>query len=201
MKGLIAAALCAGLVLPAGAQVIMAQAQQNVLRTGTPVPLRIIEGVTTKEKAAKVNDRVRMEVAEAVVINGVTIIPAGSPAVGELTDVRYKGMWGKSGRIVGRALTVNANGRTIRLSGSFDTAGGSGTTGAVAVSAVVFAPAGFFMTGKSAEFPAGTVVRSFIDEDVPFAMAGPVQTAAPMSVPGSTAAPATPAPAPARRRR
>jgi hypothetical protein len=169
MKFLVALALgSAAIVTPAIGQVTMPQAEQSVLRTGTPVSLRIIEGVTTKEKAAKINDRVRMEVAEAVVVGGVTVIPSGSPAVGELTDVRYKGMWGKSGRIVGRALTVNANGRTIRLSGTFDTKGGSGTAGAVAVSAIVFAPAGFFMTGKSAEFPAGTVVRSFVDEDVPF---------------------------------
>lgn len=167
----------------APAQVVMQQSTDSVLRTGTPVVLRIIQGVTTKEKAAKVNDRVRMEVAEAVTVGSTTVIPAGAPAVGELTDVRYKGMWGKSGRIVGRALTVNANGRTIRLSGTFDTKGGAGTAGAVAVSAIVFAPAGFFMTGKSAEFPAGTTIRGFIDEDVPFMVAaGPAPAAAPMVI-------------------
>ena len=161
----------------APAQVVMQQSAQSVLRSGTPVALRIIENVTTREKKAKINDRVRLEVAEAVTVNGVTVIPAGSPAVGELTDVRYKGMWGKSGRLVGRALTVNANGRTIRLSGTFDTQGGGGTVGAVAVSAIVFAPAGFFMTGKSAEFPAGTVVRGFVDEDIPFTAAANAQPA------------------------
>ena len=156
------------LATPALAQrVTMPTPVTTVLRTGTPIVLRFLEGISTKEKIARINDRVRMEVAEAVVINNVTIIPAGSPAVGELTDVRYKGMWGKSGRIVGRVLNVNANGRTIRLSGMFDSKGGSGTVGAIAVSAIVFAPAGFFMTGKSAEMPAGTTVRGFIDADVP----------------------------------
>lgn len=171
---------------PAAAQqVVMPMPTATVLRTGTPVVLRILEGVTTKDKTAKINDRVRMEVAEAVVLNGVTVIPSGSPAVGELTDVKYKGMWGKSGRLVGRALTVNANGRTIRLSGTFDSKGGNGTAGAIAVSAIVFAPAGFFMTGKSAEFPAGTTIRGFIDEDVPLTIvpgAAPASTAAPMVV-------------------
>lgn len=136
-------------VTPAFAQTaVFATNTETVVRTGTPVSLRIIERVTTKEKTAKINDRVRMEVAEAITLNSVVMVPAGSPAVGELTDVRYKGMWGKSGRIVGRVLTVNANGRTIRLSGTFDSKGGSGTAGAVAVSALVFLPAGFFMTGK-----------------------------------------------------
>jgi hypothetical protein len=155
-------------IVPASAQTVqMTQTQQSVLRAGTPISLRILEGVTTKDKVAKINDRVRMEVAEPVRVNDVVVIPSGSPAVGELTDVRYKGMWGKSGRLVGRALNINANGRTIRVSGTFDDKGGSGTGAAVAVSAIVFAPAGFFMTGKSAELPAGTVVRAFIDEDIP----------------------------------
>lgn len=163
--------------------VMLQQPAGNVLRTGTPVSLRLIEGLTTKEKAAHLNDRVRMEVAEAVAVNGVVVIPAGSPAVGELTEVRNKGMWGKSGRLVGRVLTVNANGRTIRLSGTFDSKGGSGTGAAVATSAIVFAPAGFFMTGKSAELPAGAIVRGFVDEDVPFAVSGMAKPAsAPMVV-------------------
>lgn len=162
----------------------VAQVTNAVLRSGTPISLRLLEPITTKDKVAKINDRVRMEVAEAVQLNGVTIIPSGSPAVGELTDVRYKGMWGKSGRIVGRVLTVNANGRTIRLSGSFDNKGGGGTAGAVAVSAIVFAPAGFFMTGKSAEMPAGTSIRGFIDEDVPVQIAASAVTA-PMQVGGT----------------
>lgn len=167
--------------------VVMAPPQQNSLRSGTPISIRLAETITTKDKRAKINDRVRMEVAEAVKVNGYTVIPPGSPAVGELVDVKYKGMWGKSGRIVGRLLSVDVGGRTIRLSGTFDTKGGSGTGGAVAVSAIVFAPAGFFMTGKSAEFPAGTVVRGFLDEDIPLAFA-PASPATPVPA-APTAAP------------
>jgi len=63
------------------------------------------------------------------------------------------------------------------------------------VSAIVFLPAGFFMTGTSARVPAGTIVKSFVDEDVPLAMPvaamAPMQVgvpAAPMTVPGATPA-------------
>lgn len=188
MKYLLAVAALVAAASPAYAQsqVVMPVASDgNVLRTGTPVVLKLSEGLTTKKKIAKINDRVRFEVAEAVKINDVVVIPAGSPAIGELTEVKNKGMWGKSGRIVGRVLTLNANGRTIRLSGTFDSKGGSGTVGAVAVSAVVFLPAGFFMTGKSAEMPAGAIVRAFIDEDVPFVSSGE-SAAAPMEVKPTT---------------
>jgi hypothetical protein len=44
-------------------------------------------------------------------------------------------------------------------------------TRSCAVSAVVFLPAGFFMTGTSAKLPAGSIIKAFVDEDVPLAMA------------------------------
>ena len=77
------------------------------------------------------------------------MIPAGTPAEGEITDVRNKGMWGKSGKFSARLLFLTVNGRQIRLGGDFNDKGSAGGVGAVAVSALVFAPAGFFMTGKS----------------------------------------------------
>jgi hypothetical protein len=83
-------------------------------------------------------------------------------------------------------LYVTVNGRQIRLSGAFDDKGVAGGIGAVAVSAIVFLPAGFFMTGTSARVPAGTIVKSFVDEDVPLAM--PVAVQGPMVV-GAPAAP------------
>jgi hypothetical protein len=121
-------------------------------------------------------------------VQGVVVIPVGSPAVGEITDVRNKGMWGKSGHLGARLLYVTVNGRQIRLSGAFDDKGVAGGIGAAAVSAIVFLPAGFFMTGTSAKVPAGTVIKAFVDEDVPLA----IQAGAPPPLAVGTA----PAPAP-----
>ena len=151
-----------------------------VLRVGTEVPLRLVEELTTKGKALRVGARFHLETAEPVLVNGVVVIPVGSPAIGEITDVHNKGMWGKSGKLNARVLYLTVNGRQIRLSGAFDDKGVAGGIGAVAVSAIVFLPAGFFMTGTSAKVPAGTIVKSFIDEDVQLNMAAVTQ--APMSV-------------------
>ena len=159
-----------------------------VLRTGTDIALRLSEELTTKGKKLRVGNRFRLEVSEPVVVQGVTVIPAGSPAVGEITDARNKGMWGKSGRLVARLLYVTVSGRQIRLAGGFNDKGTAGGIGAVAVSAVVFLPAGFFMTGTSAKVPMGTVVKGFIDEDVPLAFAA--DTAAPLPVAAPAAVPA-----------
>jgi hypothetical protein len=157
-----------------------------ILRVGTEVPFRLSEELTTKGKKLRVGNRFHLETSEPVMVQGVVVIPVGSPAVGEITDVRNKGMWGKSGHLAARLLYVTVNGRQIRLSGAFDDKGVAGGVGAVAVSAIVFLPAGFFMTGTSARVPMGTVVKGFIDEDVPLAI--PAAAQAPLQV-GAPAAP------------
>lgn len=168
-----------------------------VLRVGTEVPLRLRHELTTKGKQLRVGHRFQLESSEPVIINGVNVIPVGSPAVGEVTSVRNKGMWGKSGHLGARILYVTVNGRQIRLSGAFDDKGVAGGIGAVAVSAIVFLPAGFFMTGTSALVPAGTIIKSFVDEDVPLAM--PVVPLAPLPVAVPPAPlPVQPAPPPAQ---
>ena len=157
-----------------------------MLRAGTPIVLKMAEGLTTKGKDLRAGYRFQLEVAEPVMMGGQVVIPAGSPATGEVTDVRNKGMWGKSGRINARVLFVRANGRQIRLTGQLDDKGVTGTGGVVA--AVAFLPvAGFFTTGTSAKIPMGAPVKAFIDEDIPVAFSDVAPTS--MKVP---AAPGTP---------
>ena len=167
-----------------------------ILRVGTEVPLLLRHELTTKGKQLRVGHRFQMETSEAVMVNGVTVLPVGSPAVGEVTSIRNKGMWGKSGHLAARVLYVTVNGRQIRLTGAFDDKGVAGGVGAVAVSAIVFLPAGFFMTGTSAIVPAGTIIKAFVDEDVPLAMAAVAQAPLQVAVPAAPMA-VQPAAAPA----
>ena len=82
----------------------------------------------------------------------------------------------------------------IRLSGAFDDKGVAGGIGAVAVSAIVFLPAGFFMTGTSAKVPVNTIIKGFVDEDVQLALQA--ATPAPLAVSATpVAASGTSAPA------
>jgi hypothetical protein len=159
-------------------QVMVGGQQTSVLRAGTPINLKTLTELTTKGKHLKVGDRFSLEVADPVSINGQVVIPVGSNAVGEITSVRNKGMWGKSGNIETRLLYVTANDRRIRLSGAVADKGAKTGGGAIATSAIVFLPAGFFMTGTSAVIPPGTRVAAILDEDVPIVFAAPVQTMA-----------------------
>lgn len=192
--------------MPAHAQVqapalAVGPAANNVLRTGTEIQLKMEEPLTTEGKKLRVGQHFRLSVIEPVSVGGQVVIPVGSPAVGEITEVRNKGMWGKSGHLTASLLNVSVNGRQIRLAGTFDDKGVTGTAGVVA--AVAFVPVvGFFTTGTSAKIAAGSQVKGFIGEDVPlvFAAAAPsepvtVPIAASSSVataiqPGSAVAPA-----------
>jgi hypothetical protein len=140
---------------------------QNVLRSGTEIPLITREELTTEKKKLRVGQRFQLEVAAAVELNGVTVIPVGTPAIGEVTDVRNKGMWGKSGYIGARAISLRLGDRSVRLTGTFDDKGVTGTAGVVGA-AVLVPLAGFFMTGTSAKIPTGSVAKAFLDEDLAF---------------------------------
>ena len=142
------------------------------------------EGLDSNDKSLREGNQFRMSVANDVMLGNVVVIPAGSLATGEITDVRRKGMWGKSGRINARVLNVRVGDRLIRLTGTFDDKGVTGTAGVVG--AIVFVPiAGFFLTGTSAKIPAGSGVKAFLDEDLTIAVpqAAPVQAVVPAAVP------------------
>ena len=153
------ATLAPATLAPAPRQaVIIAEPTELVLRAGTPVALVMAESITTNGKKLRVGQRLRLTVASDVRLGSQIVIPAGSQAEAEITDVRNKGMWGKSGRIEARVLNVRVGDRLVRLTGSFDDKGVTGTAGVVA--AIVFVPVvGFFVTGTSANIPAGSGVR------------------------------------------
>lgn len=161
----------AATIAPAAPQaVILAPPTDNVLRAGTEVLLIISESISSNDKSLRTGKIIRMQVANPVMLGGAVVIPAGSPVTAEVTDVRRKGMWGKSGRIEARVLNVRVGDRLIRLSGTFDDKGVTGTAGVVG--AIVLLPvAGFFMTGTSANIPAGSGVKAFLDEDLRIATA------------------------------
>lgn len=171
----IAAMLMSGIALPASAQVIVgmqpavqvvqpaSRAGYITLRQGASIPLRLTTGLSSKH--SRPGERFNLEVSDAVRVNGVTVIPAGSRAIGEVTRVVKKGAFGKSGKIDIRLLNVSVGGEQIRLDGTAHDAGEGGTvaTVGVAIAAGIFSA---FVTGKSAELPVGSSLTGYTAEDV-----------------------------------
>lgn len=208
MKKMFLVAAAAALSIPAFAQeaapaapapvaILEPVPQPNILRAGTEIPLLMREELTTKKKKLRIGQRFQMEVASAVIANGVTVIPAGTPAVGEITEVRNKGMWGKSGYIGARVVSMRLGERHVRLTGNFDDKGVTGTGGVVASIALI-PVAGFFTTGTSAFIAPGSGVKAFLDEDIAFhtAVAPQVIDVPAAPVPIAAPSPTITAPAP-----
>lgn len=171
--------------------IIQPASTASMLRAGTEIPLITREELTTKKKQLRVGQRVQLEVSSNVMMNGLTVIPAGTPAIAELTEVRNKGMWGKSGYIAARILSLRLGDRQIRLSGTFDDKGVTGTGGVVA--AVALLPlAGFITTGTSAFIPTGSAVKGFLDEDIAFQAVQRVAPVLEVSVPAPVSTPVKP---------
>jgi hypothetical protein len=71
------------------------RAKNIVVPAGTILPIMLDSYVASD--TSRVEDRVRAHLRRAVVVNGVTVLPAGSPLVGHVTSVQ------RSGRVTGRA--------------------------------------------------------------------------------------------------
>ncbi|MGB5077733.1 MAG: hypothetical protein WBO17_09660, partial [Sphingorhabdus sp.] len=50
-------------------------AATRILRGGAQVRVSFLHEITTEDKASKVGDRPRLEVAENIVVDGVTVVP------------------------------------------------------------------------------------------------------------------------------
>ena len=147
-------------------QTPQSQVAGNVLQQGTPIHLATDVDMSSQDN--RVGDRVDLRVLDAVSLNGHTVIPVGTRGIGEVTLVRRKGMWGKSGRLEFRPLYIVLGGREIPISAHQMTKehGETGTAGVVA-SIVVLPLAGFFVTGTSARIPRGSTVDAELSEDLP----------------------------------
>lgn len=153
MVGVVAALMAPGMVL----------AQSLTLPEGTPVHLQTREDLSSKD--ARKGDKVEMAVAEPVVVNGVTVIPAGAPAVGEISRARDNGLLGRSGKLEIEVRQLSADGRIVPLRGQQNAKGKAGTIGAVGAG-VVFLPLAIVVKGKEAKIPAGTKVDVYVDQPV-----------------------------------
>ena len=103
-------------VNPAAQVQLVAMPRDNVIRAGTEIALVTHEELTIKKKLLRIGQRVQLEVGSNVMLNSLVVVPVGTPAVGEITEVRNKGMWGKSGYIAVRLISMRLGNRTVRLS-------------------------------------------------------------------------------------
>lgn len=145
-------------------QLATSAAAQSPLPGGTPVPVVLVEPISSK--TSRIGDRFTVRAAEDVRIGDTVVIAAGTMGAGEVTRVVRKGAFGRAGRIETRMLYIGSANRQIVLSGSVEQRGRSGLLPTIAVGTLAGPFAGF-VTGRSAEFPAGQRFSAYVNEIQP----------------------------------
>lgn len=132
-----------------------------VVPDGTEVRLKLVERLSSA--SAKVNERVRLEAAEDVLVNGKVVIAKGAEAVGTVTEASPKKSFGRSGKLNFTIDAVKAvDGSNVRLRGTKENEG-SESYGKAGVVTILAGPFGAFVHGKDVELEAGTEYTIYID--------------------------------------
>jgi hypothetical protein len=134
-----------------------------VLRAGTPVPMRMVEPLSSK--TARQGQRIPLEVVEDVRVDGHVVIPKASRAFGEVVRVSAASSFGKAGRLSVKPMFVEVAGHRILLDGAAAERGKKGLAPALLTAPVVGAVAAF-VSGKSAVLEAGTRIDGFVRRDL-----------------------------------
>lgn len=127
--------------------------------SNTEVILRMSEDLNTKGGQIKVGHMFNLTVAYDVKVGGVTVIPAGTPAKGEVTMRTGKGVFGKSGKMEIELRSIDLGGDRIPVTGKYRQDGEGNTL--AAVGAVFLSAPLLFVTGKSAIIPRGRELSAY----------------------------------------
>jgi hypothetical protein len=144
----------------------VANAQQVILREGTPVILRLAEEVSSENKVA--GSLVNFTVALDVEVDGYVVIAKDSLASGTVTWAESKCRVGTSGKV---QLSVDAtkavDSRRVALRSNVARAGENSETSSVAMGAIC-CPLFLLMKGDDAVYPIGTEVKAYVAQDMTF---------------------------------
>lgn len=126
---------------------------------GTPIQLETRLPLSSKTHVK--GDKVLLRVSADLVVGGRLVIPAGTEAVGDVSDAQERGGFGTSGRLVVRPLYLVVGGRHVRLAGH--TAERARPGAGTAIGVVVLTP---LISGRSAQIAAGTPIDATTLRDV-----------------------------------
>ncbi len=140
---------------------------------GTAVSLVFDQAVSSK--TAHSGDKIMLHVGQDVMVNGKTIIKAGTKASAVVTEVHGRGRFGKNGQLKVSINPIMVNGAAVTLQPRQKGAMVGGTRGAqtAAVSGaglIVLGPiglgAGYFVVGKQVNVKVGDPLETEVSKDV-----------------------------------
>jgi hypothetical protein len=121
--------------------------------------LELTQAVSSR--TAKTGDTISLRLAAPLIVGGRVLLPAGTPATGEVVEAAKPGMGGKAAKLVLAARYLTRHGRRLPLEGLQLARAGKNRTlaaSAVGLTGFVFGPLGFVglaVEGGQVEFPMG----------------------------------------------
>ena len=150
-------------------ETITTKEKEYKLKAGTLIPLQ--NANYTKAAQLSVGQNVLFRVARDVEVDGVTVIPYGTPVRGKVYEAKRSSWWGTKGKL---GILINeielSNGVRIPLSGgNVYVTGNNRTPLSVLLFLFVTWPA-CFITGSKAELPAGYEITAMCERPAIFTM-------------------------------
>jgi len=133
---------------------------------GTVVVIELAQAVSSRTQ--KGGDRFALRLAEPLVIDGKTAIPAGATGYGEVVDAAGGGVYGRPAKLILAAREIDYQGVKITLHGfHMDAAGRDSSHTAVALSAVPdVGLLAILIPGGEVNHPPGTRANAKVSFDV-----------------------------------
>jgi hypothetical protein len=138
-----------------------------ILPANTVIELEMVDAVSSK--TSQHGDLFKLRVAADVKSGTTVVIPAGTPAVGQVVHAEKSHGGGKAGELILAARYVDLPQGQIKLHSSFGAAG-KDRSGASMATSIAFGVFGFFVKGKEIEIPAGSPLSARVAMDTSIAV-------------------------------
>lgn len=138
----------------------------RTLAANTVIELETIDAVSSR--TSKTGDFFKLKVrADVRAADGAILIPAGTPALGQVVHAARSGGGGKGGELILAARFVELGQGQVKLRSGFGAAG-KARVGATLATSMVVGPFAMLIKGKDLELPAATPLSARLGEDTIF---------------------------------
>ena len=166
---------------PASTEMAVPAAPCCQLPALTPIELDILTPASSRSSV--VGQVIKLRVAAPVVVNGQTLIPAGTEGRAEVIQVSRSALGGKAGELVIGAPVVTLDGQTISLKRfRYGPSNGKGNDTASMIATAVIGLPGMFISGGNVDIPYGARANAVVTRDT---MVPPPTAAAPVLSPAA----------------
>jgi hypothetical protein len=145
------------------ATVTASSSRTVTLKEGTEVRLKLRDKLTSKTAAE--GESVNLILDQDLKVGDITVIKAGSVAVGTISHANKAGMLGKPGDLGLRLEYLTADDSSVRLRGTKGKQG-KGKEGTAVALTILFGPIGLIKHGRNAELKEGTPILAYVDQGI-----------------------------------